>query len=66
MAVAASSPTDREQKRVWDVCCAGVGADIVKSAGPQQCRTYLLHVGHVVVVVAVLNLLRVDVDGLLR
>lgn len=27
--------------------------------------TYLLHVGHVVVVVAVLHLLRVDVDGLL-
>lgn len=31
-----------------------------------QLVTHLLHVRHVVVVVAVLDLLRVDVDGLLR
>lgn len=34
--------------------------------GRQPLVTYLLHVCHVVVVVAVLNLLWVDVDGLLR
>lgn len=55
---------------MWGVGGWGWGADIcsqtVRCAGPQQPGTYLLHVGHVVVVVAVLNLLRVDVDGRLR
>lgn len=50
----------------WGVGGAGICGQTVKSAGPQQPGTYLLHVGHVVVVVAVLHLLRVDVDGLLR